>query len=305
MPMDRLKLQGVIPILVTPFTEQGELDLESLARLVEFNIASGVHGLGVALGSEVYKLAEEEREAVCRTVVTKAEGRVPVVMHAGASGSNLAAHYARRAAMLGANAVMVPPPAQYATGSWEEHLDYYRCVADACDLPIVVQDHAGAPVGADLLARLVETDPRINHCKIETPPTPKRLGQVTEAVGDQMVPLGGAGGNFLIEELRRGSQGTMPSCSIPAAYVAVWDLFQRGELEHANSVFYQRILPFNRSMVGSFALFHYANKELLRRRGVIACSTVRGPIPKFDSGTIEELNRALNRQLALEPQISW
>ena len=60
-------MQGVFPILITPFDEAGRVDEESLRRLVEFNINAGVHGLGVALGSEIFKLSEAERDQVTRS----------------------------------------------------------------------------------------------------------------------------------------------------------------------------------------------------------------------------------------------
>ena len=78
-------LHGVVPILITPFDESGGIDEESLVNLIEFNIAAGVHGLGVALGSEIFKLTEGERAQVTRRVVTTAGGRVPVVINTGAA----------------------------------------------------------------------------------------------------------------------------------------------------------------------------------------------------------------------------
>ena len=62
-------MQGVFPILVTPFDETGRVDEDSLASLVEFNVKAGVHGLGVAIGSEMFKLTEAERALVTRRVV--------------------------------------------------------------------------------------------------------------------------------------------------------------------------------------------------------------------------------------------
>src|SRR6476469_3882593 len=53
-PMPERTMQGVFPILVTPFDEQSRVDEESLRHLVEFSVGSGVHGLGVALGSEIF-----------------------------------------------------------------------------------------------------------------------------------------------------------------------------------------------------------------------------------------------------------
>ncbi len=68
------ELHGVVPILLTPFDARGRIDAESLRNLVDFTIEAGVHGLGIALGSEIYKLTESEREIVSRTVIDQVKG---------------------------------------------------------------------------------------------------------------------------------------------------------------------------------------------------------------------------------------
>ena len=78
------EIHGVIPILITPFDNRGRIDVDSLQNLVEFTIAAGVHALGIALGSEIYKFTEAERELVIRTVIAAAAGRVPIVVNTGA-----------------------------------------------------------------------------------------------------------------------------------------------------------------------------------------------------------------------------
>ncbi len=97
-------LHGIVPILVTPFDEVGRVDAESLRREVEFNIDAGVHGLGIALGSEVYKLADDERDLVVTTVVDQARGRVPVVMNTGALATDIAVRYSQQAEAAGVGA---------------------------------------------------------------------------------------------------------------------------------------------------------------------------------------------------------
>lgn len=99
---------GVFPILVTPFDENRRVDEESLRRLIEFNLDAGVHGLGVVLGSEIFKLSEAERDQVTRLVVDQVRGRVPVI-NTGAPGTDLALFYSRRAEELGADALMILP----------------------------------------------------------------------------------------------------------------------------------------------------------------------------------------------------
>ena len=81
-------MRGVYTILVTPFDQEMRVDTDSLEQLVKYNLNAGVHGLGVALGSEVTALSEAERRLVTRTIVDQVRGRVPVVINTGAPTNN-------------------------------------------------------------------------------------------------------------------------------------------------------------------------------------------------------------------------
>src|SRR5690348_2485534 len=99
-------MRGVFPILITPFDSHERIDEDSLRSEVDFVVGAGVHGVGLALGSEILKLTEPEREQLIRVVVDQARGRVPVVVNTGAQASFTAAVYSRQAQDLGAAAVM-------------------------------------------------------------------------------------------------------------------------------------------------------------------------------------------------------
>ena len=79
-------MRGIFPILVTPFDERERVDEDGLRAVVEFNLSAGVHGLGIALASEIGKLTEAERERVIEVVVEQVRGRVPVVVNSGRPG---------------------------------------------------------------------------------------------------------------------------------------------------------------------------------------------------------------------------
>src|SRR5438093_5072570 len=118
-------LGGVYPILAMPYDAGGRIDVDVLRAEVEFMVESGVHGVGVALASEVPTLNELERDLALRTVVEQVRGRIRVVMNTGAAGTDLAVYYSRRAQELGADALMIlqPPPA---TTIAAETLHYYQ-----------------------------------------------------------------------------------------------------------------------------------------------------------------------------------
>ena len=79
-----LKLTGVMPALLTPFDDEGEVNLRVIRDLVEFHLAAGLTGFYI-LGStgEGLLLSEAERRLVTETVVDQVKGRVPVVVHVG------------------------------------------------------------------------------------------------------------------------------------------------------------------------------------------------------------------------------
>ena len=290
-------LTGIIPILVTPFTPSGAIDDDSLRRLIDAQLAAGVHGLGFALGSEIFKLSEAERDHATRVIVAQVAGRVPVVVNTGANGTDLAVLYSRRAEALGADAVMVMPPA-FLPPTADETLAYYRALSDAISIPIVIQDTPTTPVAPGLAARIGETCAQARYIKVEGVPLPDRVAQMTAAAGHSLTILGGAGGNYVIEEFRRGSIGTMPGCSQSEEFVAVWQATQADDWAAAERIFMERILPLNRLASGGLGAFYHVHKRLLQRRGLIAHATVREPTTPLDAVTLGELDALLDRLLS-------
>jgi dihydrodipicolinate synthase/N-acetylneuraminate lyase len=290
--METKTMRGVFPILITPFDESSRIDEESLRRLVEFNVQAGVHGLGVALGSEVYKLTEAERVLVTRIVVDQVRGRVPVVINTGAAGTELAVSYSVTAEENGADALMIMPPS-FSPASGEETREYYRAISGTVHVPIFVQDTASTPVGGALARRIAEETEHVRYIKVESLPTPLKVTDCAAQAGALLTIFGGAGGSYFIEEMRRGSVGTMPFCSQPEAFVEVWNLYQAGDLRGARAAFDRQIVPVNRVSAEAPNAYYHVNKEILRYRGVIASAKVRGPITPLDDLTRREMEEVL------------
>jgi 4-hydroxy-tetrahydrodipicolinate synthase len=290
--MSTSPIRGVVPILVTPFDADGAIDEASLESLIEFNIVAGVHGLGVALGSEIFKLSEAERDIVIARVVEAVGGRVPVVINTGAAGTDLAIHYSRRAETLGADALMVIPPHFMPAGP-DEVLDYYRRISKSVGIPIFLQDVPQAPISPGLALRIARDCAHARYIKVETLPVTAKVADMAAAAGDALTIFGGAGGTYFIEEMRRGSAGTMPFCSQPAALVEVWRRFQAGDERGARQVFDATIMAVNRLGQQGGDLFYHLHKQLLVRLGVIRTAVVRGPTIRVDAVTQGEIDDLL------------
>jgi len=290
--MTASRLEGVFPILVTPFDEKGGIDEDSLARLVEFNIAAGVHGLGVAIGSEMFKLSEAERAQVTRRVIETVNKRVPVVINTGAGGTDLAVSYSRSAEEAGADALMIMPPAFLPAGP-AEVIDYFRAISAAVRIPIFLQDTPAAPIPPGLARRIAEACEQVRYIKVETLPVVQKVAEMAAAAGDALTIFGGAGGSYFIEELRRGSRGTMPFCSQPEAFVGVWRLYEKGDQHGARALFDSAIMPVNRLAVQGGDIFYHVHKQLLVRRGIIRSAKVRSPTVPIDAITQREIDELL------------
>ena len=192
---------GVYSVLPTPFSDSGAFDADSLKSVVDLFIAKGVNGL-TALGvtGEVARLDEHERAEVLRVVVEQAAGRVPVVAGTTAEGTRTCIAYSAQAKALGAAAVMVSPPRMAKLNS-DAVVRHYKALADAVDLPIVVQDYppiSGFAMEPWLLARIASEIPSARTIKLEDPPTPFKTARILEQTrGLDIAIFGGLGGVFL------------------------------------------------------------------------------------------------------------
>lgn len=281
-------MRGIFPILVTPFDEQDRVDEESLRSVVDYTIGAGVHGVGVALGSEIYKLTDAEREQVVRIVIEQVAGRVPVVINTGAQATYPAVLQSQQAEAQGATAVMVSPPTLGGTES--EIRSYFKAISNAISIPIFVQDTSNTPVSAGTLKRISEESEHVRYAKIESVHQPRKVDDAVRQCGQTVTIFGGAGGQYLLEELRRGSVGTMPWPDLPHAFVRVWDLYQAGDHDRARAVMDREIAPVTRVSAGGLRVGHTVHKEILLRKGVIRCARVRGPADPLDEHTARELD---------------
>lgn len=288
---------GIYHILATPFREDGALDVAGLPRLIESALATGVNGLTIlGIAGEAHRLTDEERCRVVETVVKETRGRVPVAVGVSASGTHLATVFARMAREHGAEALMVAPP----TGlkNLEAVADYYRTVAAATGLPIVLQDEpvtTQVNMPAPFIAQVCAEIAQIQAVKLEEPPTLPKITRLRALFGDRVAIFGGLGGVYFFEELSRGADGAMTGFPYPEALRAIREHFVAGRRDEARALFY-RWLPLIRYESQPGAAPGTAvgiRKEILRRRGWIASALVRPPAPSLDAATQTELDELL------------
>lgn len=129
--------KGSMTALVTPF-RNGELDLETLKRLVEWQISEGTAGLvPVGTTGESPTLSHAEHETVVTEVVKAAAGRVPVIAGAGSNNTLESLRLAQHAQSVGADAVLVVTP-YYNKPTQRGLIAHFTAIHDATDLPIII-----------------------------------------------------------------------------------------------------------------------------------------------------------------------
>ena len=285
-------MRGTWYVIPTPFREDGALDLESLRRLVDAAVSWQVDGLlTMGIMSEVAALSPEERDAALEAIMEAAGDRVPVAVGCSAPVAGRVVDLARRAADLGAAAVLVsaPPLARNL-----DALPAFFAEAAKGGLPLVIQDEpaaTGVKLPVSMLLRCLEAS-GARAIKLEDPPTPQKLARLLEADTGLEI-FGGLGGVSALSDIRRGAVGTMSGFAFPEILRGILVAAEGGDAAAAAEI-YDRYLPliqFEGQPVIGLAI----RKELLRRRGVIESAATRMPVGTLDRETLEELDEVLAR----------
>lgn len=285
-------IAGTWFVCPTPFDSGGAVDVDSIGTLVDAAVDWGVDGLTVlgVLG-EATSLTDAERATVQDAFVAAADGRVPVAVGCSAPSAAVAAQRVVAAVAAGAAAVMVSAPTL--ARDTDQLGPFFAAATRDAGVPVIVQDEPAAtgvtlPVSA-LVAALDAAGSTI--VKLEDPPTPPKITRLLAARSGLTV-FGGLGGVSAYWELRRGAAGTMTGFAFPEVLRALRLRCEAGDLSGAAAVF-DHHLPYL-GYEGQPVVGLGIRKEVLRRRGAIACARTRSGAPLRDD-TLAELDDVLAR----------
>lgn len=294
--------KGVYVITVTPFTDAGALDLESIDRVIDFYMACGADGLTVlGVMGEAPKLTADESAQYVKRVLARTKGRIPTIVGVSSPGFAAMKELSDRVMDLGAAGVMVGPASTVKTD--DQAYAYYELTAETLgkDTPFCVQDHPlayGAQLPLPVLLKIFRNLPTAVMLKHEDFPGPglAKLSAIRAAKDVRRVSIlsGNGGGLFLPEELTRGADGAMTGFGYPEMMVGVCKSHAAGNVERAHDLF-DAYLPLARyeqqSSVGLAV-----RKYMLWKRGAIASAAIRKPGPKLSPADIADIDRLIARQ---------
>jgi 4-hydroxy-tetrahydrodipicolinate synthase len=184
-------ITGSIPALVTPF-KNGELDLVTLKKLVEWHIAEGSTGLvPVGTTGESPTLSHAEHQKVIEVVVQTVAGRVPVIAGAGSNNTAEGISLIQFAERVGADAALVVTP-YYNKPTQAGLVAHFTALHDCCALPIVIYNIPGRSVvdmSPETMGQLAKL-PRIIGVKDATGKI-ERVSQQRATCGADFIQLSG------------------------------------------------------------------------------------------------------------------
>ena len=281
-----VQIDGIVPVVPTPFDNYGHIDEEGLRRLVDFCVAGNACAICLpAYAGEFYKLSEQERHDVVRIAVDQAAGRIPVIGQANHPSSRVALDLAHRMEASGVSMISIATPRIFAL-SEDDLLRYFRTVCQSISVPLLIQDFnpGGATVGADFAQRLHTDCPNFSYLKLEEPMMAEKVSRILEATRGKVGVLEGWGGLYMMELIPSGICGIMPGVPLLRVLNEVYWMRKRGENKQAYTA-YQSVLPFIVFTLAHLELFLHVEKRLLKAMGLIASAHVRDATIHLDSHT--------------------
>jgi dihydrodipicolinate synthase/N-acetylneuraminate lyase len=262
--------RGIFVIPQTPFDESGEIDAESLNRVIDFCVESGAHGIVYpVMASEFFVLSDAERIQLTPGIVERVRQgnpRCPVVMGVAGNCTQSAVALARAAQEAGADAVIAMPPFVQKYRD-DDVFRYFEAIDRVVSVPIFIQNAGVAAQGVKSLLKLAREIEHVHFLKEEVAPALHNISAVVDAAEPQVWGVfGGMNAQDLFQELRRGAQGNMPGAPFVDLWVHWFNLWDAGRREEAEAL-HRRLQP----------LINRAGppKLSLHKRGIIPTTKTR------------------------------
>lgn len=290
-------LRGVSPVLQTPFTDGGEIDLPSFERLIDYVLGTGVTSVMYpGFAGEFYKLSEVERQQLSDLLIQRVHrvGGVAVIIAIQDHATKLAVARAAAAVADGADAINLLPPYLLGPSPAATEAHIRAVLAAVPQTPVVVQyapGETGTTLSTASLADIARDHSNLALVKVECSPP----GPYVEELRRQAPPidaLEGYAGVQLPDAFRRGAVGTQPGCSFTEIYVEIWRRFAAGDLAGGDAL-HARLLPYTSYWMLHTETINAAEKLISYRRGILTSPVCREPAHRLDDQEIAMIDRFL------------
>ncbi len=289
-----LKIEGVYPALITPFTRDDEIDKEGLRRLVEYMVEGGVAGI-VPCGTtgESATLSHEEHNRVVDEVVDCS--KVPVIAGTGSNNTKEAVEFTKHAADAGADACLLITP-YYNKPNVKGLKEHFKWIDDSVEIPLIlynIPSRTGQNVSAGTMVELAAEITNIKGVK-EASGDLKQVGAIIRSVAEQGLDFTVvAGDDFLtLPIMSLGGKGviSMTTNVAPWEMTGMVDAMLKGEVEKAREINIRLFSLFE-------AMFLETNpipvKRAAEMMGLVAAGDVRLPLGALSEDNEGKLRKVL------------
>jgi 4-hydroxy-tetrahydrodipicolinate synthase len=218
-------IAGMIVATLTPFDRGGQVDLDAVARHVDYLAEAGIPAIAPAgTTGEFLYLTEDERAAVVRTAAEAAKGRLKVIAGIWALDAGGVGRLARAAESAGADAVFLTTPIYYPAGD-DAVVRWYRAARRESSLPLFaysIPQYAVNGVSAATLQRLIE-DHTVQGIKDSTGKA-ERIQELLDLCRGR-IAVYGASDSFALRARRMGVDGFISALAniYPRTFVRIWN----------------------------------------------------------------------------------
>lgn len=234
------KLAGVGAAMITPFTPDGRVDYQALARMLDYVIEGGVDYI-VALGTtaETPTLYMPERAVIAMYITDHIRGRVPLVMGCGGNSTSEVLDQLREFDLRGADAILSVTP-YYNKPSQEGLYQHFRTVSEHSPLPVILYNipgRSGVNMTAETTLRIARDFPNVIGIK-EASGNIEQMQQILDNRPEGFLVLSGDDG-MTLDLMRRGGDGviSVAANAFPQRFMECISLAKRGAFDEADHAF--------------------------------------------------------------------
>lgn len=274
------EIKGICPIVAAPFTDNGEVDYESLDKLVKHLLNGGCHAVTLfGIAGEYYKLSDDEREKMAQVTIKAAkEVGGKTIISVTDHSTEVAVKRAKQFEEMGADCLMLLPPFFLKPGA-KYLYEHMKAIANAVDIPIMAQyapEQTGVTIPPETFCKLEKECPNMIYYKIECKPAGPYVTNLMNLTDGKMKIFVGNAGFQLIECMDRGAIGAMPGCSMYDVYLDIYNHYVDGDREKAIQL-HNKLLPMLNHIRQNVEQIISFEKRILKRRGIIASDYCRKP----------------------------
>ena len=296
--MKKTEYKGIYSIPVTPFNEDKSIDFDSLRKCIEYFLDKKTDGILLPVNvSEASKLSDTEKNKILKEAIDVTENKIPIIAGVTSSSTQHVIERCKFAENIGISSMMAMPPMGYS--SEKDFYNFYEAISKNTDSDIWVQNNkmpAGPTVPSSILIKIINDIDKVDFLKEESVNSSQMHTIINEKCEGRLKSImGGAGGRFIIDEYRRGSNGIMPSGHMLEAHRKLWDSLVISNKDEVNP---DAIEIWNKMLEALNFEFMYsvsAYKYFFWKRGIIRTNISREPIRSLDKFDQIEADRILEK----------